>query len=194
MLRSTPAIVQDRRERNARGRRSRARAADLRPAPPSLGPSRPHATCSTSCWPTRAAATTCVATVFVECMLDVPRRRPRGMRPVGETEFVNGVAAMSASGGYGPTRVAAGIVSYADLRLGDRGRRRCSTRTWRPARPLPRHPPRRRLGRQRPGPQLAHESAARPARRRRFRRGLRRAGAARPHLRRVALPPAARRS
>src|SRR5881392_1995201 len=41
------------------------------------------------------------------------------MRPVGETEFVAGVAAMSDSGNYGPTRVAAGIVGYADLTLGD---------------------------------------------------------------------------
>src|SRR4029079_13105670 len=40
-------------------------------------------------------------------------------RPVGETEFVAGIAAMSASGNYGPTRVAAGIVGYADLTLGD---------------------------------------------------------------------------
>jgi predicted TIM-barrel fold metal-dependent hydrolase len=37
---------------------------------------------------------------------------------VGETEFVNGIAAMSASGLYGPTRVAAGIVGTAPLRLG----------------------------------------------------------------------------
>ncbi len=44
---------------------------------------------------------------------------PEAMRPVGETEFVNGVAAMSASGGYGPTRACAGIVGYADLALGD---------------------------------------------------------------------------
>jgi predicted TIM-barrel fold metal-dependent hydrolase len=41
------------------------------------------------------------------------------LRPVGETEFVNGIAAMSAAGLYGPTRVAAGIVGTADLRLGD---------------------------------------------------------------------------
>ena len=40
------------------------------------------------------------------------------MRPVGEIEFANGVAAMSASGGYGKTRVCAGIVGYADLALG----------------------------------------------------------------------------
>jgi predicted TIM-barrel fold metal-dependent hydrolase len=42
------------------------------------------------------------------------------MRPVGETEFVAGQAAMSASGLYGPTRVAAGIVGFADLTLGHR--------------------------------------------------------------------------
>ena len=52
--------------------------------------------------------------------LDVSRRRPGEMRPVGETEFVNGVAAMSASGIYGPTRACAGIVGHADLTLGER--------------------------------------------------------------------------
>jgi predicted TIM-barrel fold metal-dependent hydrolase len=38
---------------------------------------------------------------------------------VGETEFVQGVAAMSASGGYGATRAVSGIISFADLALGD---------------------------------------------------------------------------
>jgi hypothetical protein len=42
------------------------------------------------------------------------------MRPVGEVEFVAGIAAMSASGGYGPIKVAQGIVGFADLALGDR--------------------------------------------------------------------------
>ena len=45
---------------------------------------------------------------------------PEEMRPVGETEFVNGVAAMSASGIYGKTKVCAGIVGHADLTLGSR--------------------------------------------------------------------------
>jgi predicted TIM-barrel fold metal-dependent hydrolase len=44
---------------------------------------------------------------------------PETLRAVGETEFVNGVAAMSASGLYGKTRVAAGIIGTADLRRGD---------------------------------------------------------------------------
>jgi len=45
---------------------------------------------------------------------------PVEMRPVGEVEFVAGIAAMSASGGYGPIKVAQGIVGFADLALGDR--------------------------------------------------------------------------
>jgi predicted TIM-barrel fold metal-dependent hydrolase len=61
-----------------------------------------------------------VATVFLECRSMYRAHGPPEMRPVGETEFVAGIAAMSASGGYGPTRVAAGIVGYADLTLGDR--------------------------------------------------------------------------
>jgi predicted TIM-barrel fold metal-dependent hydrolase len=61
-----------------------------------------------------------VATVFVECMSMYRTKGPEGLRPVGETEFVNGIAAMSASGGFGTTRVASGIVSFADLALGER--------------------------------------------------------------------------
>ncbi len=59
------------------------------------------------------------STVFVECKSMYRADGPSAMRPVGETEFVNGVAAMSRSGRYGPTRVAAGIVSFADLTLGE---------------------------------------------------------------------------
>ena len=43
---------------------------------------------------------------------------PEALKTVGETEFVNGIAAMSASGGYGTTRACAAIVGYADLNLG----------------------------------------------------------------------------
>jgi predicted TIM-barrel fold metal-dependent hydrolase len=60
-----------------------------------------------------------VSTVFLECGAMYKTDGPEALRPVGETEFVNGVAAMSASGLYGPTRIAAGIVGTADLRLGD---------------------------------------------------------------------------
>ncbi|MFT3801872.1 MAG: amidohydrolase family protein [Burkholderiaceae bacterium] len=58
-----------------------------------------------------------VATVFVECRSMWRADGPPELRPVGETEFVNGVAAMSASGLYGGTRACAGIVGHADLRL-----------------------------------------------------------------------------
>ncbi len=61
-----------------------------------------------------------VATVFVECHSMYRASGPEAFRPVGETEFVTGIAAMSASGLYGATRVAAGIVGFADLTLGDR--------------------------------------------------------------------------
>ena len=63
-----------------------------------------------------------VATVFVECQAMYRAHGPAKMAPVGEVEFVNGIASMSASGGYGSCRVAEGIVGYADLRLGARVR------------------------------------------------------------------------
>ena len=59
-----------------------------------------------------------LATVFVECMSMYRADGDAAMKPVGETEFVNGIAAQSASGGYGDTRIAAGIVGFADLSLG----------------------------------------------------------------------------
>ncbi len=61
-----------------------------------------------------------VASLFVECR---EFYRPYGSddrRSLGETEFANGVAAMSASGKYGPARVCAGIIGNVDLRFGDR--------------------------------------------------------------------------
>jgi L-fuconolactonase len=58
-------------------------------------------------------------TVFIECGSMYRADGPVEMKPVGETEFVNGTAAMSASGRYGPARLCAGIVGHADLRLGD---------------------------------------------------------------------------
>jgi predicted TIM-barrel fold metal-dependent hydrolase len=60
-----------------------------------------------------------VATVFVECGAFYRADGPLEYRGVGETEFVNGVAAMGASDVYGPIRACAGIVSRADLTLGD---------------------------------------------------------------------------
>lgn len=59
------------------------------------------------------------ATVFVQCRSMLRASGPEALRPVGETEFVAGIAARSASGTYGPIRVCASIVAMADLMLGD---------------------------------------------------------------------------
>jgi len=61
-----------------------------------------------------------VSTVFIECGAMFKADEPEEMRCVGETEFVNGIAAMSASGGYGKCRIAAAIIGTCDLRIGDR--------------------------------------------------------------------------
>jgi predicted TIM-barrel fold metal-dependent hydrolase len=58
-------------------------------------------------------------TVFIECHSMYRASGPEEMRSVGEIEFVQGLAAQSASGQYGPTEVAAGIVGNANLMLGD---------------------------------------------------------------------------
>ena len=59
-----------------------------------------------------------VATVFVDCHSMYRKEGPAELRCVGETEFANGVAAMSASGLYGNLRACAGIISHVDLRRG----------------------------------------------------------------------------
>src|SRR6202171_4518643 len=45
-----------------------------------------------------------LATVFVQARAMLRADGPEEMKPVGEVEFVNGVAAMAASGIYGKTR------------------------------------------------------------------------------------------
>ena len=59
-----------------------------------------------------------VSTVFLECQSMFRASGPEEMKPVGEVEFVNGTAALSASGQYGKTRVCEAIVGWADLMLG----------------------------------------------------------------------------
>ena len=58
------------------------------------------------------------ATVYLQCGSMYRAEGDPKFAPVGETEFVNGVAAMSASNLYGPARLCAGIVGFADLLLG----------------------------------------------------------------------------
>ncbi|WP_270933156.1 amidohydrolase family protein [Falsiroseomonas oryzae] len=61
-----------------------------------------------------------LATVFVQCGAMYRATGPEEERSLGETEWVNGIAAASASGTYGATRACAGIVGFVDLTLGDR--------------------------------------------------------------------------
>jgi predicted TIM-barrel fold metal-dependent hydrolase len=63
-----------------------------------------------------------VSTVFLECRAMYRTSGPREMAALGEVEFVNGIAAMSASGKYGPTRCIAGIIGNVDLRIGSRAK------------------------------------------------------------------------
>ena len=56
-----------------------------------------------------------VSSVFIECGAMFKADGPTAMRPIGETEFANGMAAMSAAGHYGNTHVAAAIVGTVDL-------------------------------------------------------------------------------
>ena len=58
------------------------------------------------------------STVFVEARSMYRASGPEEMRPVGEVEFVQGLAAAAASGLYGPGRAAAAIVGHANLNLG----------------------------------------------------------------------------
>jgi len=58
------------------------------------------------------------ATVYLEWLSMYRSTGPAAMRPVGEVEFANGIAAMAASGTYSKTRVCDGIVGYADLAFG----------------------------------------------------------------------------
>jgi len=62
------------------------------------------------------------ATVFIECLAMYRAQGPAHMKPVGETEFAVGQAAMAASGKYTACQAAAGIVGFADLLQGEQSR------------------------------------------------------------------------
>ena len=59
-----------------------------------------------------------VSTVFLQCFWAYRTEGPDGMAPVGETEFVASVAADAVRRGT-RAKVCAGIVGFADLRLGE---------------------------------------------------------------------------
>ncbi len=133
------------------------------------------------------------ATVYMECGAFYRADGPAPLRCVGETEFVNGVAAMSASGLYGEARACAGIVGHADLTLGgavgDGARRSDHGRQ----RPFSRHPPFRRQRSRPAGPRPAARPAGGPIPRSYVPRGLRLPGAAGPVVRRMDAGAAAAR-
>ena len=60
-----------------------------------------------------------IATVFMECGAFYRAHASDALKPVGEVEFVAGVAAQGASGLYGEFRPCAAIVGHADMTLGD---------------------------------------------------------------------------
>ncbi|MGF6484288.1 amidohydrolase family protein [Paraburkholderia sp. JPY419] len=59
-----------------------------------------------------------VSTVYVQARSMMRAHGPDAMKPVGEVEFANGIAAMFASGAYGQARCCSAIVGGADLTLG----------------------------------------------------------------------------
>jgi predicted TIM-barrel fold metal-dependent hydrolase len=59
-------------------------------------------------------------TIFVQCGEMYRASGPVEQQSLGETEFVTGVAAVSASGRHGPMRACAGIIGMVDLTLGDK--------------------------------------------------------------------------
>ena len=61
-----------------------------------------------------------VATVFIDCRFQYRTDGPAELRSIGEVEAVAALAAECETKHKGKTRVAAGIVGYADLALGDR--------------------------------------------------------------------------
>ncbi|WP_338465834.1 amidohydrolase family protein [Novosphingobium sp. ZN18A2] len=63
-----------------------------------------------------------IGTVFMECGAFYRAGASDAMKPVGEVEFVNGVAAQSASGLYGDFRACEAIIGHADMQLGDGAR------------------------------------------------------------------------
>jgi len=59
-----------------------------------------------------------VATVYLQCGEHYRTDGPEHLRAVGENEFVERIAQLSATGSHGPARVCAAIVGHADLTRG----------------------------------------------------------------------------
>jgi predicted TIM-barrel fold metal-dependent hydrolase len=61
-----------------------------------------------------------VASIYCETQAFIRADGPEVLQPLGEVEFANGVAAMAASGIYGPCKVAHGIIGNANLTHGSK--------------------------------------------------------------------------
>lgn len=59
-----------------------------------------------------------IGSVYIETQAMARADGPEVMKAMGEVEFASGVAALGASGQYGPRRVAAAMVGFADMTLG----------------------------------------------------------------------------
>ena len=59
------------------------------------------------------------STVFIEVRCEYRAEGPEEMRPVGEVEYIETIAAEAATGSHGPTKAAAAIMGHADLKLGE---------------------------------------------------------------------------
>jgi predicted TIM-barrel fold metal-dependent hydrolase len=59
------------------------------------------------------------STVFIEVRCEYRADGPDEMKPVGEVEYIQTIADVSASGAYSPTKAAAAIIGHADLKLGE---------------------------------------------------------------------------
>ena len=177
----------------AAGRHPRAGPADRRPAPPPLGPRRVAATCSTSCWPTWHAATTSSRPSSCSARR-CTGRRPRAAAP-GRRDRVRQRRRRHER----QRRLRADASAPASSATPTSGSaRRCAT-CWRPIsrggrRPLPGHPRISVAGtsalRHLAGRAVPPDCLLDPT----FRAGFAQLGAARPLLRRLALPPADRRA
>lgn len=61
-----------------------------------------------------------IASIYCETQSFVRTTGPEWMRPLGEVEFANGIAAMTATGKYSDCKVAHGIIGHANLTFGSR--------------------------------------------------------------------------
>ena len=90
------------------------------------------------------------STVFIEARSMYRPDGPVELRPVGEVEFVQGLAAAAATGLYGPCRAASAIIGHADLKLGHRAEPRVAGASGRQPQPVSWHPAHGDLGSESP--------------------------------------------